>query len=102
MWSDDSTNVYFRFSQSTEFSRVYINESKSAVSQKIVLSKPIALLVHGWTDKFDSIFLRVNGKGKTILHISYFVVVSLCRSFEPQMNANKFWPFRNREHRYSQ
>lgn len=62
---------YFRFSQSTEFSRVYVNETISAVSQKIVLTKPIALLVHGWTDKFDSIFLRVNGKGKIHFILSH-------------------------------
>lgn len=41
-----------------------MNDTEHAISQKIVLSKPIALLVHGWTDKFDSLFLRVNGKGK--------------------------------------
>lgn len=49
--------------QQNRFKRVFHDDSDNVLAKKIVLAKPIALLVHGWLDEFNSIFLRTKDKG---------------------------------------
>lgn len=54
--------------QRHRFQRVFIDDSESVLAKKIVLTKPMALLIHGWLDQFDSLFLRNKGKGTHLHH----------------------------------